>query len=147
MRAVLACALLLMACGAPARAASPRVVVIRPLPGSEPASRPSLDAQLAAARATLNEGALLDEQRAPIDGQSHTHLVLQRGRCYRLWVGADGSVDACLEDEHGYPVARGIGWLPEICPRWSGSFRLVITPRDYGARAFGLLLSARPLEP
>lgn len=145
MRALVACALLLTACGAPARPASPRVVVIRALHGAESASRPSLDVQLVAARATMIEGAVLDEQRGHIDGEARMHLVLQHGRCYRVWVGADGEIEARLEDEHGHAVTRGVGWLSEICPRWSGSFRLVVAPRDHGARTFAILLSARPL--
>ncbi len=72
------------------------------------------------------------------------HLVLEGGRCYRIWVGADGAVEATLEDEHGHRVAGAAegGWLDEVCPRWSGSFGLVLAP-GLDARAGAVLIGSR----
>lgn len=147
MRALLASALLiLVACvGAPQPRAS-RVVVIGPLEPTVARVRVSVDERVAEAREELAGDELLAEHRTRLDGEARLHLVLERGRCYRVWVGADGALDAQLEDEHGHAVARGEGWLAEVCPRWSGSFALRVTPRE-DARALAVLLAARRADP
>ncbi len=103
---------------------------------------PSVDQRVAEARAELPGDELLAEHRARLDGEARLHLVFERGRCYRVWAGADGAIDARIEDEHGHALARGEGWLEEVCPRWSGSFALVVTSRE-DARALAVLLAAR----
>lgn len=136
--------LLLAACGAPPPPAARRVVVIRPIRTTPPAPpAPSLDARAAEASATLAPGELVAEHHGRLDGEARLHLVLERGRCYRVWVGADRAIDARLEDEHGQPVAAGSAWLDAVCPRWSGSFALVVTPRG-DARALVVLLASAP---
>lgn len=143
MRALLASALILTGCGgAPPRPRAPRVVVIRPLEATVARVRVSIDERVAEARAELAGDELLTEHRTRLDGEARLHLVLERGRCYRVWVGADGAIDAQLEDEHGHAVAQGDGWLAEVCPRWSGSFALSVTPRE-DARALAVLLAVR----
>ena len=147
MRALLASALIFAGCGgAPQRPRAPRVVVIRPIEPTVARVRVSVDERVAEARAELAGEELLAEHRTRLDGEARLHLVLERGRCYRVWVGADGAVDARLEDEHGHAVARGEGWLAEVCPRWSGSFALLVTPSD-DARALAVLLAARRDDP
>jgi hypothetical protein len=107
---------------------------------------PSIDERVAEARRGLPDGELVAEHRERLDGEARLHLVFERGRCYRLWVGADGEIDARVEDEHGHAVARGVDWLSEVCPRWTGSFALVVTERE-DARSLAVLLAARAAEP
>lgn len=153
VRVLLISALFLAACGAPPRrSTAPRVVLIRPIETEPPAVElPPVDEQVAAARAELVEHELVAEHRDRLDGEARLHLVFERGRCYRVWVGADRAVEARLEDEHGHAVAagagsiEGVGWLEEVCPRWSGSFALVVTSSN-DARALAVLLAARPAE-
>lgn len=143
MRALVAAAVLLSACGGPPPPRPPRVVVIGPISTAPAAHVPSLDERVAAARADLAEDELLAEHHAPLDGEARLHLVFEHGRCYRVWVGADRAINAHLEDEHGHSVARGPDWLTEVCPRWTGSFALVVTPRE-DARSLAVLISAHP---
>jgi hypothetical protein len=147
VRALLVSALIFAACGAaPERPSAPRVVVIRPIePAVRPARVASIDLRIAEARAELAEDELIAEHRARLDGEARLHFVLERGRCYRVWAGADGVIDARIEDEHGHALVRGEGWLAEVCPRWSGSFSLVVTSRE-DARALAVLLAARAAE-
>lgn len=102
-----------------------------------------LEERLTAARNEV-EGELLEEHHASLDGEARLHLVLEHGRCYRLWVGADRPVDVHLEDEHGHVIARGPAWLREVCPRWTGSFALVVASEE-DARSFAVLLAGRSM--
>jgi hypothetical protein len=133
-------------CGsAPRPRPRPRVVVIRPIEEPQPRPEP-LEARISHARARAGADLIVD-RRLRVDGEARLHLVLERGRCYRVWVGADRGLSAAIEDEHGLPVAPpASGWLDEVCPRWSGSFALVLTP-DRAARSAAVLVTARPLDP
>jgi hypothetical protein len=148
VRILLLSAVIFAACGGtPQRARAPRVVVIRPIEAAAtPAGVASVDERVAEARAELAGDELLAEHRERLDGEARLHFVLERGRCYRVWVGADGPIDARIEDEHGHAVARGEGWLGEVCPRWSGSFALAVTSRE-DARALAVLLAGRAADP
>jgi hypothetical protein len=138
VRWTLALAFVAAACGAPARAAprlrSAAVEVVR---AERPAPAPSLEERITAARGEIDGRGetLLAEHRERLDGEARIHLVLERGRCYRAWVGADGAFAAQIEDEHGHVIARSdveaAAWIGEdaLCPHWSGSFALVVQPR------------------
>ncbi len=139
----LAAALLVGCSSAPPRPARPRVVVIRPIRTAPSIATEPLEARLERARRSAGD-ALIAEQHLRPDGEERLHLVFEQGRCYRVWVGADGGLSASLEDEHGHPVATGgPGWLGEVCPRWSGSFALVLAPA-VDAREVEVLVAARP---
>ncbi|HEY8431109.1 MAG TPA: hypothetical protein VIL20_22170 [Sandaracinaceae bacterium] len=109
---------------------------------------PSLDEQARAAAEALAEGELVASHREPLDGEARLHLVLLHGQCYRLWLGADVPLRARLLDEHGHVVGEGAidggggAWLAPVCPRWSGSFELVVDARG-AIGAMRVLVAAR----
>ena len=148
VRVLLTSAVILAACGsAPPPARAPRVVVIRPIePRGGWRAALGIDERLTEARRELVDGELVAEHRERLDGEARLHLVFERGRCYRVWVGGDGAIEARVEDEHGHAVAGGTEWLSEVCPRWTGSFTLVVTARE-DARALAVLLAARAADP
>lgn len=136
--------MLLAACGSAPTARGPRVVTIRARAEPTPVAVP-LAPRLERAREDAGPE-LVAEHRAELDGEARIHLVLERGLCYRVWVGADGVLAAELVDEHGHEVARGeAGWLTEVCPEWSGSFELVLAP-GADARSAAVLVAARALD-
>jgi hypothetical protein len=124
----------------------PRVITLR-----DPAPAPvaSLEEREALARdEAVQDGAqILAAHHERLDGEARLHLVLDGGVCYRAWVGVDGPFAARLEDEHGHDVAHGEAeaslWLEPVCPRWTGSFALVVAPREQ-AFDLGVLLVSVP---
>lgn len=135
--------LLLAGCAsAPPPVARAPLRLPRVVPPREPAVRVvSLEEQRANAHdEAIQQGArILAQHHERLDGEARLHIVLTSGLCYRAWVGADGAFAARIEDEHGHGVAGGEAesalWLAPVCPRWSGSFDLVVEPRG---RAFDL---------
>lgn len=144
-RAWVAGALALIACGPAVQRARPRVVVIEARAEERPPAPPPLEERVSRARAELDEGELVAERSESLDGEARLHLVLEQGRCYRVWIGAEVPLAVRLEDEHGHVLIEESSegaWFEEVCPRWSGSFALVVDPGDRGARA-AMLVTAR----
>lgn len=135
-------AILLIGCAgtAPVRTRAPLAQARVIVEAAPPEPLAPLEERAARARdeAIQQGAAILDERRERLDGEARMHLVLAHGRCYRAWIGADGAFTARLEDEHGHEIADGASesslWLDPVCPRWSGSFALVVN----GENAFDL---------
>lgn len=152
MRWVPPIALFALACASAPTARAPVRWAPRIEPSAPAEAAPIPLEELAArARQEVEEsaGQVLAEHRDRLDGESSLHLVLEQGRCYRAWIGADGAFAARLVDEHGHTVASGDSdaslWLgePAICPRWSGSFALVVEERA-SAEDLAVLLVRTP---
>lgn len=105
----------------------------------------TLEERAAAARAALAPGELVAARTEPLEAEARLHLVFEHGRCYRVWIDADVPFAARLDDEHGHVLARRAAdpWLGEVCPRWSGSFELVLTPGGDAVGTAVVLVAAR----
>jgi hypothetical protein len=132
MRWIVSAAVLAIACApAPPRVQAPLQAPRASAPVAEPIA-PSEPREIVAPTAAELGGERIGEHREIVDGETRIHLVLREGECYRAWLGAAGSFSARLEDEHEHTIASAHAerslWLgaEPICPRWSGSFTLVV---------------------
>ncbi len=143
-----AIALGLLGCGPAARPAPPPHVIVHAPAVVAARPAPTLDERLERARADGVEGELAVEHREVLDGEARLHLVLEQGRCYRAWVGADTPARARLEDEHAHVLSEveAGAWLGEVCPRWTGSFALVVTTDTPGRGSMAVLVRERAAE-
>ncbi|HJL20126.1 MAG TPA: hypothetical protein RMH99_30955 [Sandaracinaceae bacterium LLY-WYZ-13_1] len=114
-------------------------------------TEPSRTERVRRARARLSdEGARVVVHEVALDAARRLHLVLEAGACYQLFVVASpAGVEARLVDEHDRPIAEAgpAGWLGRpyrVCPRWSGSFGLELTPEGATRATVTLLLARRP---
>jgi hypothetical protein len=85
------------------------------------------------ARAVERFGEPRESRAVELDGEARVQLVLSRERCHQVAVFFSAPATARLIDDHGHELGRGegveVGFEP-LCPRWTGSFEVVMEARS-----------------